>query len=148
VNLLNLVKQEIEQKKSYLTSHTSEIAGLREDIISNYNNIVVCMEDDHFEKIIQKYSENVNGIQKQYEDLKLESYTAYEEVMEHPRKMERINSSLQVCLGHIYKLFENSAVVNSVTTSLYSSHVDGNALTADEMRKINECFYGNVSKLL
>lgn len=106
------------------------------------------MEDDHFEKIIQKYSENVNGIQKQYEDLKLESYSSYEEVMEHPRKMERINSSLQVCLGHIYKLFDNSVVVNSVTTSLYSSHVDGNALTIDEMKKINECFYPSSSSLI
>lgn len=147
MNLLNAVKEEIEAKRNHLTSHSEGISSLRSDIVRNYNNIVVSMQDDHFDQIIKKYSLSVDNIQKQYEDLKLETYASYEEIMEHPRKMEKINTSLQVCLSHIQKLFENCSTIPSVTVSLYSSHVEGNAFTPEDMKKINECFYPNTSNI-
>lgn len=144
--MLEAVQEEIEAKRNALQRHSTEISGLKEDIINNFDNIVVCMEDARFEQIIQKYSSCVDDIQRQFDDLKLAYYSTYEEIVEQPKKMERINKALQDCLSHIYKLFDNRATPASVSTSLYSSHVDGNPLTADEMKKINECFYSNASR--
>lgn len=115
--------------------------------MGNFDNIVVCMEDLRFEQIIQKYSSCVDDIQRQFDDLKLAYYSAYEEIVEQPKKMERINKSLQECLNHIYRLFDNHTLPVSVNTSLYASHVDGNPLTADEMKKINEIFYSHPSSV-
>lgn len=103
------------------------------------------MEEEPFIRIIKNYTDSVDGTQKLYEDQKLEVYSAFEEVMENPRKIDLINKSIHECLTYITSLFESSTQ-NSISHSVSGSELGHSQVLQDELNKINECFYGTLGR--
>lgn len=119
---------------------------MRDDITTNFNNIIVCMEQDPFDAIIAKYRDHVEFIQQSFDEQRLDSFVSFEETTENPKKLVQINNSLQDCLAQIKSLWAVALLPNPSLLSAQSSVLDGGLNPVhDELRKINECFYSNMS---
>lgn len=106
------------------------------------------MEQDPFEAIIARYRNHVEFIQHSYDEQRLGAFPAFEETVENPKKLVQINNSLQDCLAQIRSMLDLAAPQNPSLLSAQSSVLDvtaGANQVHDEMRKINECFYSNMS---
>lgn len=130
-----------------MTKHVSELEVLRGDIAENFHSIVVSMEEEVFANILTSYGTNLDHIHRTYDEQKLEMFQAYEEIIEHPAKVDRINISIQACINSISSLYDNNSNVNSIRSSLRSSNLDGSPYLQDELKKINELFYSNLSRV-
>jgi len=134
-------------KIRWLENHTLDLDNLHEDIVTNFDNILICMDEDPFSRIMAKYGSSVDYIQKQYEENKVDTTLNYEEIIEHPRRVEAVNNAVQTCMTLIVALFDQTVgvVTNSLGSSLHTSQLDQPVLS-EEMKKINECFYSAISK--
>src|SRR3990167_918246 len=140
----NSIKEDHEEKLKLLLKHFDGLTELRADCVLNFDNILVCMEEEPFAKIIKKYGSSVDHIQKMFEDQKLEQFPVYEDTVENLRGMNKINESLQSCLNQIHRTFESNLLSSSVSVSLLVE--GGNGALNEELKKINDCFY-NTSQM-
>ncbi len=142
------IRDDNDSKLRLLLTHIEALEGVRDDITTNFNNIIVCMEQDPFEAIIAKYRDHVEYIQQSFDEQRLGSFLSFEETIENPKKLVQINNSLQDCLSQIKSMWGVSIAQDPSLLSAQSSVLDVTAginHVHDEMKKINECFYSNMS---
>lgn len=140
-----IIKDEQELKMGLLEQHINDLQNLKEDITSNLDDIVVGIEQEPFHAIISRYNSNVDSIQKTSELQKLEHVPTYDDIIEHPRKIESFNMSLQSLISNISHIFDYSMTHPSL--SLENSMAQHEQLVSrEEIKKINECFYSNLCK--
>ena len=130
------LKEEYDEKIKLLNTHMSNVNDLRKDIETNFDNILICMEEEPFAKIMKKYGSSVDHIQKLFEDQKLDQFPVYEDIVENLRGMDKIHETLQLCLNQIARIFDNSSLSSSVSMSLLGDH--GNTALNDEMKRTND----------
>ena len=126
----------------------TELEQLRADIVENFNNIVITMNEEPFAQILTKYGSGIDYIQKMYDEQKLEYCASYEEIVEHPGKVEKINQAIQICLNNIATLYDGAATITSIRSSHRSSNMESSPILQDELKKINELFYSNLSRFI
>lgn len=144
--LLKSIEKEHLKKKEELSKHLEEVQKYINDVSGNIENIVIGMKMEPYEDIMTKYSQRIDAIQEYCEQRQLEEYPIYKEIIEHPKQIEEVNTSLQSCINKIVQIFEPNLPANSSKSSLLSSQLDSVTMN-EELKKIKGFFYSNNGKL-